>query len=80
MAVLEKELRYFQEHQDELVEEYYGRFIVIKNQEVIGDYSSELEAYEDTKEEHESGTFLIQHCMPGEDVYTTAYHSRVKFR
>jgi hypothetical protein len=79
MAVLEKELKYFQEHQDELVEEYYGRFIVIKDQEVIGDYGSELEAYEETKEKHEPGTFLIQHCMPGEDAYTATYHSRVKF-
>lgn len=77
MVALEKELTYFKEHQDELVQEYLGRFIVIKNQEVIGDYDSELEALEETQKEHETGTFLIQHCLPGEDVYSETYHSRM---
>lgn len=79
MAKLEKELKYFKENQNELVDEYYGRYIVIKDQKVIGDYDSELEAFESTKQDHEPGTFLIQHCMPGEDVYSETYHSRVLF-
>lgn len=77
MSELEKEFQFFKEHQNELVEKYIGRFIVIKDQEIIGDYDTELEALENSKEDHELGTFLIQHCLPGEDTYTQTFHSRV---
>lgn len=33
---LQKELEYFKSHQKELVQKYSGRFIVIKNEEVVG--------------------------------------------
>jgi len=74
---LEKEFNYYLEHQDELVEQYNGKFIVIKDCSVIGAYNSELEAVEKTAEEYELGTFLVQKCQPGTDSYTQTYHSRV---
>lgn len=77
--MLEKELRYFQTHQDELVEQYEGKYIVIKNQKVIGVYETTLAAYLETKKEHEEGTFSIQHCIPGEEAYTQHFHTRVSF-
>ena len=79
MERLEKEFRYYLEHQDELVEKYNGKFIVIKNREVIGAFDSELEAIDKTAEKHELGTFLVQKCEPGRESYTQTYHSRVTF-
>lgn len=79
MEKLEKEFRYYLEHQDELVKKYNGKFIVIKNREVIGAFDSELEAIKKTAENHELGTFLIQKCEPGSESYTQTYHSRVTF-
>jgi len=79
MEKLEKEFKYYLEHQDELVKKYNGKFIVIKNREVIGDFDSELEAIEKTAEKHELGTFLVQKCEPGSESYTQTYHSRVAF-
>lgn len=76
---LEKEFEYYLEHQEELVEKYNGRFIVIKDKKVIGDFDSELEAVEETSKEYELGTFLVQKCEPGTESYTQAYHSRVSF-
>ena len=76
---LEKELEYYIAHQDELVKEYEGKFIVIKDCKVIGAFDSELEAVETTSEEHELGTFLVQKCETGEESYTQTYHSRVSF-
>lgn len=76
---LEKEFKYYLEHQDELVKKYNGKFIVIKNREVIGVFDSELEAIEKTAEKHELGTFLVQKCEPGSESYTQTYHSRVTF-
>jgi hypothetical protein len=77
--MLEKEFKYFKSHQDELVQKYNGRFLVIKDEAVIGDYATEAEAYSETKKQHELGTFLIQQCLPGKDAYTQTFHSRVVF-
>lgn len=74
---LEKEFQHFLDHQSELVKQYGGKFIVIKNQEVIGVYNSETEAFTETQKQHELGTFLIQECKPGSEVYTQTFHSRV---
>ncbi len=79
MGELEKEFDYYLEHQDELVKEYNGKFIVIKGNKVIGAFSSEIEAINETLEKHELGTFLVQKCEPGRESYTQTYHSRVVF-
>ena len=76
---LEKEFKYYLDHQDELVKEYNGKYIVIKNEQVIGAFDSELEAINKTKEDHELGTFLVQKCEPGSESYTQTYNSRVTF-
>jgi len=76
---LEKEFKYYLEHQDELVREYNGKFVVIKDCEVIDVFDSELEAVEKTAEKHELGTFLVQKCEPGNESYTHTYNSRVAF-
>lgn len=76
---LEKEFIYYIEHQDEMVKKYNGRVIVIKDQQVIGDYNSEVEAIEETSKTHPLGTFLVQKCEPGTNSYSQTYHSRVVF-
>jgi hypothetical protein len=78
-SALEKEFNYYLEHQEELVKKYNGKFLVIKDCNVIGAYDSELEAVEKTAKEHELGTFLVQKCEPGSESYTQTYHSRVAF-
>ena len=76
---LEKEFRYYIDHQDDLVKQYNGKVIVIKNCQVIGVYESEIEAVEKTSKKEEQGTFLVQRCNPGTDNYIQMYHSRVAF-
>jgi len=77
--MLEKEFDFYQKNQKELSQKYPGRFIVIKNDAVIGDYATEQESYESTIKEHELGTFLIQQCLPGEETNTQTFYSRVIF-
>jgi len=77
MEQLEKEFKYYINHQAELVEKYNGKFIVIKDCKVIGAFDSELEAINTTSEQYELGTFLVQKCEPGSESYTQTYHSRV---
>ena len=77
MEKLEKEFKYYLEHQEELVKKNDGKFIVIKDYEIIGAFDSALEAVEKVTEQHELGTFLVQKCEPGAESYTQTYHSRV---
>lgn len=75
--IVDDEVEYFKEHQEKLVEESSGKVLVIKDQEVIGVYDSELDAYHETDESHEPGTFLIQRAQERERAYTQTFHSRV---
>jgi hypothetical protein len=75
--MLEKEFQYYKDHQKELVDKFEGKFVVIKGEQVIGSYDSEIEAYEETKKTEELGTFLIQQALPGVENYTQTFHSRV---
>lgn len=76
---LEKELAFFKANQSQLVQKYQSRFLVIKDQEVKGDYSSEMEAYTEAQKSFELGTFIIQQCLSGTESYTQTFHSRVVF-
>lgn len=78
--MLEKEFKYYIDNQTELVKQYMDKYIVIKDNTVIGAYPSQIEAYEGTLNKGvEMGTFLIQHCLPGTQSYTQTFHSRVLF-
>jgi hypothetical protein len=77
--MLDKELQYYIDNQEELVKKYKGQFIVIKDQQVVGAYPTEIEAYNKSVEKYELGTFLIQECQPGEENYTQTFRTRVIF-
>ena len=77
--ILQKEFEYFLANQQELVEKYQGRYVVIKDQKILGDYPDAMSAVSDAKKSHPMGTFLVQKVEPGSEVYTQTYHSRVAF-
>lgn len=76
---LKKEFDYYLAHQLELVRQYNGKFIVLKEQAVIGSFDDKLTAVAETQKKHELGTFLVQKVEPGNDAYTQSFHSRVAF-
>lgn len=76
---LKQEFDYYLQNQQELVEQYNGRYVVIKDRKVIGNYDSELKAIEETKKDHKVGTFLVQFVSPGDSAYKQTFHSRVVF-
>ncbi|MFA7402183.1 MAG: hypothetical protein WCZ21_06600 [Bacteroidales bacterium] len=78
--MLDKELQYYIDNQNELVAKYIGKYLVIKGQTIIGVYDTEIEAYSETVKKHELGTFLIQECQPGDENYTQTFRTRVIFR
>jgi hypothetical protein len=76
---LKREFEFFRANQDALVKQYNGKFIVIKNQAVIGVFDDQATAVAETQKVHPLGTFLVQRVAPGSDVYTQTFHSRVAF-
>ena len=76
---LEREFEYYLAHQDELVKQYNGRFIVVKNCKVIGDYDDQATAVSEAQKDNELGTFLVQKVEPGDETHTQTFHSRVAF-
>ena len=68
--MFETELAFFVEHQDELVERYPGKVLVLRGAEVVGAYLSPLDAYQEALTEWKLGTFMLQPCEPGPGAYT----------
>ena len=77
--MLDVEYNFYLTHQQELLERYRGRFLVIIGSSVVGDYDSQAAAYLDSIKKYQPGTFLIQECTDGTSDYTQTYHSRVIF-
>ncbi|KAA2240516.1 hypothetical protein F0L74_30660 [Chitinophaga agrisoli] len=78
--MLEKELQYYIDNQEQLVNLYNGKHLIIKDEQVQGAYDTFEKAYATGFGEYEPGTFIIQHCFPGKASYSAAIWSpRVLF-
>lgn len=78
--MLEKEFQYYLDHQPEIVKDHEGKYLIIKDEEIVDVFSNKDEAYFKAKEKYELGTFLIQYCAPGNMAYTqTFYNQNVAF-
>lgn len=76
---LDTEFQYYLEHQMELAKKHEGKYIVIKDQRVLGAYDDEIEAVKATSQNHEMGTFLVQLCSADPKSTVQTYHSRAHF-
>lgn len=66
--MLEKEYKYYLDNKKELLKKYKGKFVVIKNNDIIGTFNSFSDAYHNTIKDHELGTFMIHQCLPVEPI------------
>jgi hypothetical protein len=72
--MLEKEFSYFVKNQDGLLPLYNGKYLVIKEETVVGAFDTEIDAYLDSVAKYGLGAFLIQKCIPGKEAYTQTFH------
>ena len=79
-ADLRQEFDYYLANQEVLVKSYNGKYVVIREQKVIGAYSDELKAVTETQKHFPLGSFLVQKVEPGASAHTQTFHSRVAFR
>jgi hypothetical protein len=76
---LHADFDFYVNHHHELAEKYEGRYIVLKNQEVIADYPSAFEAYTDMDNKKLLGTCIIQYCSADPASYTTQIFSPIVY-
>lgn len=77
--MLEKEFKYYLDNQKDLLKEFLNKYIIIKEQKVVASFNTKQEAYDYATEKFELGSFLIQHCLPGDLGHTQTFHSQVIF-
>lgn len=80
IEILKKNFDFFMANLDDLSGKYMGRFLLIKDEAVVKDFGTELEAYKYGVENMEAGTFIIQECKSADkDSYVQTFRSRVRF-
>ena len=57
-----KEYLWFKKHEPVLMQRYFGRYVVVKDEKIIGDYGSRKLARQQTIQNHKPGTFIIHLC------------------
>lgn len=65
-----KDFEYFLENYNKFYKDYGHKFIVIRNEQVIGVYESAIDAINNTSKTHPIGTFIVQECNGDESGYT----------
>lgn len=66
--ILDKELKYFNEHKDELLKHYETQFVLIKDDEFIGAFTTEAEAYAAGIQKFGNQPFLIKKVTKEEEL------------
>jgi hypothetical protein len=73
------QLDMYKARQAELVRQYDGKIIAVKDGDVQGVYPSKTEALDAMCERFSPGEFLIIKCTPGDEEYTLRFRSRAVF-
>lgn len=64
--MLEKEYEYFLSNLPEFLKQHRGKYLVIKELELVGVFDTEKEAIEFALSKFDLGTFLVQFCIEPE--------------
>ncbi len=73
--MLEKEYEYYQNNKKNLISNYLNKYIVIKNNDILGAYNSMEEAVKKSLVDNALGTFLVQFVEKEEQ--TVRFYNRV---
>jgi len=69
---------FFIQNKADLIEKYFGQFIIIKDQVVVGAFNSLTEAMVFGLSNFEKGTFTVEECVDS-SFEPQVFHSRVIF-
>lgn len=77
--MVEKLFYWYLANQDELVNTYNGKYLLISSDGVAGAYGNVSDAYFDALERFQPETFIIQKCSEGDRDYSRTSHSSLAF-
>lgn len=66
--MFEKELAYYNEHKDELLQHHENQFVVISGDEFGGAYTSDIEAYKAGLQKFGNVSFLVKQVRKEEEI------------
>ncbi|MBO4293410.1 MAG: hypothetical protein J5881_03370 [Clostridia bacterium] len=72
----DKNYEYYILNKKELCKKYLNRYLIIKDESVVGAYETFEEALKEAKN-IEAGTYIIQKCEKDEEVQI--FHTRIRF-
>lgn len=78
ITMLEREYAFFKENEKEFTRTHKDEYVVIKDDNVLGFYDSEIKAIKETVKHEELGTFLVQKCSTDENI-VEFFSNRVSF-
>lgn len=70
---------YYIANQDKLVEQYDGKYLIIKDCLVVEVSDTMIQALNLAEDKYQEGEYIIQHCFAGKNSYTQNFRSRVTF-
>jgi hypothetical protein len=70
--MLEKEQAFYEAHRDELRAKYAGKRVVIVENQVLGSYNTDGEAWDETVKTRQAGSFMIKY-IPSNPAEETLY-------
>jgi hypothetical protein len=76
--MLDKDFAFFKEHLADFLKDHRGEYVVIKNEQVIGFYKTQDEAFR-AMQDSQLGTFLVQNIKPSDQSIIEYYTQRVVF-
>ncbi len=80
MADINKLFQCYLEHQNDMVKQYAGKYLVITADGVEGAYDTMREGYDKAIETYGNGNFILQLCTEGDAAYSQEFFtSRVAF-
>ncbi len=68
MMPLERELGYYTNHRDDLLQHYENQFVLIKEEELVGAFTTEAEAYQAGVQRFGNQPFLIKRVVRDEEI------------
>lgn len=63
MDAIANDIDYYKKHRTEFIDQYAGKYMVIKNMCIIGVYDTLSTANEETLRSHPAGSFIIERPM-----------------
>lgn len=74
---MDSDFEFFKRNMVDLYKEYGDRFIVIKDERVLGVYDSFEKAINETLKTEKLGDFLVQQCTDNDANFTHVFQSNV---